>query len=493
MQAQWRGTLLNALCVIAVAALGLIHLLNSTTQAQPKRPNVLWLIAEDFGVELGCYGTKEVWTPNLDKLAADGMRFTRAYTTAPVCSPSRSAFMTGMYQTTIGAHNHRSHRDDGYKLPAGVRLLNDWLRDAGYFTANLRALPPEFGFRGAGKNDWNFTYEGQPWDSDKWDDLKSHQPFYAQINFKETHRAFVSPRRADPNKVVIPPYYPDHPVTREDWTKYLDAATELDEKVGKVLRRLEADGLADDTVIVFFGDNGQAHVRGKQFVYESGLHVPLIIRWPKSFHAPKNFKSGTVSDQLIESIDLTATTLSIAGAPKPKLMQGRVLFGEKAEAPRQYAFGARDRCDETVFRLRTVRDKQYRYIRNFTPDRPFLQHNDYKQRQYPVWTLLPQLAAQGKLTPAQAALVAPAMPPEELYDLDADPYEVNNLVNSTKPEHKAALRRLRAALNKWIDETNDQGRVLEPPAVAAAKGVTRPGSNPSAEAIRPASGAKPQP
>jgi N-sulfoglucosamine sulfohydrolase len=488
-----RRASLNALGVCAMAALGLIHTFNLAAYAQTKRPNVLWLVAEDFGVELGCYGTKEVWTPNLDKLAADGMRFTRAYTTAPVCSPSRSALMTGMYQTTIGAHNHRSHRDDGYKLPPGVRLLNDWLRDAGYFTANLRELPPELGFKGAGKNDWNFTYEGRPWDSDRWDDLKAHQPFYAQINFKETHRTFVSPKRADPNKVVIPPYYPDHPVTREDWAKYLDAATELDEKVGRVLRRLEADGLAENTVVVFFGDNGQAHVRGKQFVYESGLHVPLIIYWPKNFPAPKNFRAGAVSDQLVESIDWSATTLSVAGVAKPKGMQGRVLFGERAEAPREYAFGARDRCDETVFRLRTVRDKQYRYIRNFTPERPFLQPNEYKRRQYPVWTLLPQLAADGKLAPAQAALVAPTMPPEELYDLDADPHEINNLVTSTKPEHKAALKRLRAALNKWIDETNDQGRVPEPPAVAAAKGVTRPGGNPSAEAIRPAGGAKPQP
>lgn len=487
-----RRARLHLLSVAVVAVLALLQMPRPTVQAQTKRPNVLWLIAEDFGTELGCYGTPEVWTPNLDKLAANGMRFTRAYTTAPVCSPSRSAFMTGMYQTTIGAHHHRSHRDDGYKLPAGVRLLNDWLRDAGYFTANLRQLPPELGFRGMGKNDWNFTYEGRPWDSDHWDDLKTHQPFYAQINFKETHRTFVSPRRADPRKVIIPPYYPDHPVTREDWAKYLDAATELDEKIGKVLRRLETDGLADNTVIVFFGDNGQAHVRGKQFVYESGLHVPLLIRWPKNFPAPKHFKPGAVSDQLVDAIDLTATTLSIAGVSKPLKMQGRVLFGEKADPPRPYSYGARDRCDETVFRLRTVRDKQYRYIRNFTPDRPLLHPNEYKQKQYPVWILLPQLAAQGKLTAAQAALVAPTMPPEELYDLDADPYEINNLVHSAKPQHKAARKRLQAALSQWIEETKDQGRVPEPPALAAAKGATKPGSNPNAEAIRPAPAVKPQ-
>ncbi|MGH8702830.1 MAG: hypothetical protein ACREVR_16880, partial [Burkholderiales bacterium] len=165
-------------------------------------------------------------------------------------------------------------------------------------------------------------------------------------------------------------------------------------------------------------------------------------------------------------------------------MQGRVLFGEQAEPPRQYAFGARDRCDETAFRLRTVRDKRYRYIRNFTPDRPLLQANEYKQRQYPVWSLLPQLAAQGKLTPAQAALTAPTMPPEEVYDLDRDQNEIDNLVNSSKPAHRAALKRLQAELNKWIETTNDEGRIPEPPEVAAAKGATKPGGNPNAEAIR---------
>jgi N-sulfoglucosamine sulfohydrolase len=173
-------------------------------------------------------------------------------------------------------------------------------------------------------------------------------------------------------------------------------------------------------------------------------------------------------------------------------MQGRVLVGEMAEAPRHYAFGARDRCDETVFRLRTVRDARYRYIRNFTPDRPFLQPNEYKQRQYPVWSLLKELNAQGKLTPAQAVLTAPTMPPEELYDLAGDPYEVSNLVSSPKPEHMAALRRLRAELNRWIETTNDQGRALEPPELAAAKGATKPGGDPNRDAIRGSRAVKPQ-
>src|SRR5689334_19380723 len=423
----------------------------------PLRPNILWLIAEDFGPHLGCYGTKEVWTPNLDALAAGGVRYTRFFTTAPVCSPSRSAFMTGMYQTTIGAHNHRSHRDDGYRLPPGVRLLTDWMRDAGYFTANVRALGPAMGFRGAGKTDWNFTYEGKSFDSERWADLKSNQPFYAQINFQETHRTFHAPRRADPAKVKIPPYYPDHPVTRADWAEYLDSATELDRKVGLVLKQLEADGLATNTIIIFFGDNGQAHVRGKQFCYEEGLLVPLIIRWPKSFPSPKGFQAGTVNAQLIEAIDLAPTMIDIAGKTKPEKMQGRIFLGEHSAPPREYVFGARDRCDETVFRLRTVRDARYRYIRNFTPERPFLQANEYKEQSYPVWNLLKELDAQGKLTPVQKVLTAPTMPPEELYDLQADPHEIHNLATSRDPDHRAALDRLRGVLGRWIEETGDMG------------------------------------
>ncbi len=461
----------------AVACLTLIQAQVAATQPRPDHPNILWLIAEDFGPHLGCYGTREVWTPNLDALAQQGVRYTRFFTTAPVCSPSRSAFMTGMYQTTIGAHNHRSHRDDGFTLPRGVRLLSDWMRDAGYFTANIRELPPGVGFKGSGKTDWNFAYPGKPFDSDRWFDLKAQQPFFAQINFQETHRPFRAPKRADPAKVELPPWTPDHPVAREDWAKYLDAASELDRKVGLVLRQLEADGLADNTVVVFFGDNGQAHVRGKQFCYDSGLHVPLIIRWPKAFPLPEHFETGTVDSRLLASIDLAPTMMAIAGARKPARMEGEVFLGSNAAKPRQYVFGARDRCDETVFRFRTVRDTRYRYIRNFTPSRPFLQPNEYKERSYPVWNLLKELHAEGKLTPPQDFLCASTMPAEELYDLQNDPHEIQNLAGSA--EHEAVLARLRVVLEDWIVRTHDQGAQLEPAALAAAKGVSKPGTQPN--------------
>lgn len=461
---------------ILSTALALIALVTICDESiAGEKPNILWLIAEDFGPHLGCYETKEVSSPNLDKLAADGMRFTHCYTTAPVCSSSRSAFMTGMYQTSIGAHNHRAHRDDGFALPEGVRILPHWMKDAGYFTANIIECPPSFGFKGTGKNDWNFAYEGRAFDSSKWSDLKSHQPFYAQINFQETHRKFHAPVRADPAKVEIPPYYPDHPVTRKDWGEYLDAATELDRKIGIVLKQLEADGLADNTIILFFGDNGQAHVRGKQFCYESGLLVPLIVYFPQKIPAPKNFKAGSVNEQLIAAIDFAPTMLALAGAAKPPKMQGEIFLGANASAPREFVFGARDRCDETVFRFRTVRDASYRYIRNFTPERPFLQPNDYKERSYPVWNLLKELHAAGKLTPEQDVMCAPTMPEEELYDLRNDPFEIKNLAKS--PEHQETAKRLKGVLEKWIEESNDQGRVMEPDDLVKHKGV-KPGGNP---------------
>lgn len=439
------------------------------------KPNILWLIGEDLGPELSCYGHPEVWTPNLDRLAEEGVRYTKAYTTAPVCSPSRSAFMTGMYQTTIGAHNHRSHRDDGYRLPDGVRLLTDRFRAAGYFTANIVHLtdnPDEKFYRGTGKTDWNFYYEGEPFDTDRWEQLRSRQPFFAQINFSETHRGgswdtahLNIQKTADPEKVVVPSYYPDHPITRHDWAQYLNAAMALDKKVGYVLELLERDGLAENTIVIFFGDNGRAMVRGKQWPYESGLHVPLIIRMPASQNPTEGYAPGSASGQLISTLDITATSLSLAGIDRPALLQGRVFLGDDIDSPREYVFGGRDRGDETVDRIRTCRDRRFRYIRNYYPERPFLQLNRYKEWTYPVIALMRDLFQKGKLNDIQARLLAPTRPPEELYDLQTDPYEVRNLADS--PDHREIKARLSAALDTWIQETNDQGRTPEPPEIPA--------------------------
>ena len=437
---------------------------------EASTPNILWIIAEDIGPELSCYGHKQVWTPNLDRMASEGVRYTRSYTIAPVCSPSRSAFMTGMYQTSIGAHNHRSHRQDGYRLPEGVCILTDYMRKAGYFTANIRKLTDsESGafYRGTGKTDWNFHYDGKPFESDRWSQLKSHQPFYAQINFSETHRGvdwdnahLHIEKTADPNKVVSPPYYPDHPITRRVWAQYLNAVMALDKKVGFVQELLVRDGLLENTVVVFFGDNGRAMVRGKQWPYESGLHIPLIIRWPRQLPFPAGYQPGTVSDRLISTIDITATTLTFAGIEPPMGMQGQVFLGDDSAPPRQYVFGGRDRGDETVDRIRTVRDVRYRYIRNFYPEKSFLQLNRYKEWTYPIIGLLRELQSRGKLDPVQSRLVAPTRPREELYDLWEDPHEIRNLASLR--DYRSIKDRLRVALDVWIQETNDQGRVSEP-------------------------------
>ena len=429
--------------------------------AEAARPNILWLISEDTGPEaLSRSGTPQAATPNLDKLADQGVYFSHAYV-GNVCSVSRSSFMTGMYAASIGAQNHRSHRTGKDPLPSGVRVLTDWMRAAGYFTANVVQLPAALGFKGTGKTDWNFTYDGKPFDSANWDDLKAHQPFYAQINFHETHRKFDAPAKADPAKVMLPPYYPDDPIVRKDWAAYLDSEIELDRKVGLVLAQLERDGLAGNTIIVYFGDNGACMARGKQFCYEEGFIVPLMIRWPKNFPAPENFKPGSVEPRFIDGIDFAPTMLALAGAPKPQKMQGRIFLGDHAEAPREYVFGTRDRCDETVMRIRSVRDARYRYIRNFTPGTPFLTPNEYKERSYPVWNLLKELHAQGRLTPAQEFLCQPRMPDEELYDMQTDPDEIHNLAASTNAEHQAVLKKLRGVLDQWIVAIDDKGRVFE--------------------------------
>ena len=462
--------------VLSIAALCGVTPSSTFTQAEDEAAqqplNILWIIAEDMGPELGCYGTPEVRTPRLDQLAAEGVRYTRAFTVTAVCSTSRSSFMTGMYAFTIGAHHHRSHRADRFLLPEGTAVITDYFREAGYFTANIRKLAksgddPRF-FRGTGKTDWNFAYNGvreTPFDSDQWDDLKVQQPFFAQINFPETHRggAWNSahkhiPQPADPDQVVVPPYYPDHPIVREDWAQYLNAVMSLDRKVGYVLDRLDEDGLADNTVVVFFGDHGRAMVRAKQWPYEAGLRVPLLIRYPKTVQLPSQVRPGRTDDRLIMSIDWSATSLWMAGIEPPKAMQGQTFLGPQAVV-RQYAFGGRDRGDETVDRIRTVRDKRFRYLRNYYPERPFLQLNRYKEATYPTIPLLRILHDRGELDGIPAQLMEPTRPSEELYDLEEDPYEVHNLAGSAK--HTETLQRLRRELDAWLVRIDDQGRFPE--------------------------------
>ncbi|MDP8244427.1 MAG: sulfatase [Candidatus Hinthialibacter antarcticus] len=423
--------------------------------AQGQKVNVVWITGEDVCPDIGCYGNPLVHTPNIDRLAKQGIRYTNAFTTSPVCSASRSAFMTGMYQTTIGAHHHRSHRDDGYQLPGGARLITDWFRDAGYYTCNVTQVAP--GVKGTGKTDFDFNVEN-PFDGNDWSQRDEGQPFFAHINFPETHRKFkADPEHPiNPDEVTVPPYYPDHPITRKDWALYLETVNHLDRKVGAVLKRLDDEGLSDNTIVFFFGDHGRCHVRGKQWLYDGGIHVPLIVRWPGKL------PEGEVRDQMVSAIDLAPTALHLAGAPVPEVLQGQLFLGENAK-PRHSIVAARDRCDETMDRIRCIRTKEFKYIRNFMPERPYLQINRYKEASYPVLRLMRRLYKEGKLTPAQEHFMAQKRPKEELYDLRNDPHEVHNLADS--PAHQTTLLKMRAQLDQWIVETNDQGEIAEDPAI----------------------------
>lgn len=452
------------------------------TAADAKRPNILWLVGENITHDLGCYGEKNVRTPNLDRLAAEGVRYTRVFSTNPACAPSRSAFMVGMYQTTTDTHNMRSHRTDDFRLPPGVRPVTHRLRDAGYFTANIKMV----GGRsvGTGKLDLNYVNEGPIYESDDWSALKSRQPFFAQINSheveydiydrqsaKKARVEWVGEREhvkyATPENVTPPPYYPEHPIVRQEWARYLNSVSGMDRRIGWVLEQLRADGLEDDTIIVFFADNGRQDARGIHWCYDSGLRVPLIIKWAKNFPAPPDYRPGRVDDRIISLLDLTATTLGFAGIPRPPLMQSRVFLGERTEPARTYAFGARDRIDETVQRIRSVHDSRYHYIRTYTKGPTFASLNRYKEKCFLVIPLMRELLAEGKLSGPPLALMRRAGPCEELYDTDADRHEINDLVASSQPEHREALTRLRAALDAWIVETGDRGEVPEPPEVVA--------------------------
>lgn len=429
--------------------------LNLRAQNTKDRPNILWILGDDLGPQLGCYGHRLVRTPHSDRLAAEGVRFTHCFTTAPVCSAARSAWNTGVYQTATDTHNHRSHRKDGYTLPAGVELVSHRLHDAGYFTANVTGIRP--GLKASGKTDFNFNPRRPAFDGTHWNQRAKGQPFYAQINFTAPHKGPVWPEArkqrelVDPAKVELPPYYPDHPVVRDEVANYLDAVNYWDTQVGGVIEALRSDGLLDNTVIFVFGDNGRCLIRGKQWLYDPGTHVPLLVRWPGQI------KPGTIRRDPVVSLDITATTLDVAGIARPALMHGQNLLG--GAKPRTHVFTARDRCDMTVDRIRAVRDSRYKLIHNFMPDRPYTQFNEYITNNYPTQKVIKELFAAGKLNSVQSQWMAPRKPDLELYDHQADPHEVHNL--AADPKQKAALARLNSLLDRWIEGTGDHGRTPE--------------------------------
>lgn len=464
---------LRAALLLLILAGQYFFLPGAPLAAQPaQRPNILWISTEDISPDLGCYGDEYAHSPNVDRLAAQGVRYTNAFSTAPVCAPSRSAIITGMYPTTIGSMHMRSKAVP----PAGVKAFTESLRAAGYYCTNNS------------KTDYNFEAPPSHRPPDTvWDESSQtahwrnrpdkNQPFFAVFNIMVTHEsqvrvpdeaykkntARVKPEQFhDPAKAKLPPYYPNTPLVRKDWARYYDNITAMDYLVADLLKQLEDDGLADNTIVFFWGDHGRGLPRGKRFVYDSGLRVPLIARWPG------HITPGTVNDELVCLFDLGPTALSLAGVPIPWQMQAQAMLGAQKKEPRRYAFAHRDRMDEAYDTMRSVMDKRFHYIRNFFPGRPYAQHIEYLEEMPTMkeWRRLYKDHMNaldpnyGKaLNPAQLLFMAPEKPPEELYDLAVDPYEINNLAKS--PQHQEVLKQMRAALEQWQKETKDLGLVPE--------------------------------
>jgi arylsulfatase A-like enzyme len=424
---------------ILLFTLGLLFISCGTEEESHKeKPNILWIVADDLGTDLGCYGEGNVRTPNLDRFALEGIRYSNFFTVTAVCSPSRSALITGMYPVSIHAHQHRTRFKK--PLPAPVQPVTHLFREAGYFTFNGDFSDPEK----PGKQDYNFIADSL-YDGTHWSQCPGGMPFFGQIQISYPHRPFQRDtlHPVNPDKLEIPPYYPDHPIARKDWAMYLEFIQLLDREFGKVIDDLDRDELLGNTIIFFFGDQGRPHVRAKQFMYDGGIHTPLIIRFPGQV------QKGTESDWLISNIDIPATSLHLAGIHIPAYMQGKD-FLEPDTEPRKYIFTMRDRRDETVDRIRAVRSKEYKYIRNFYPELPYTQFNAYKKFRYPVLTLMEVLYHQRKLTDVQSLFMTSSRPTEELYHLTADPYEIRNLAGD--PEYKNEMMTFREIMNQWLQD-----------------------------------------
>lgn len=429
------------------------------------RPNILWVYLEDTNPWMSCYNDEIIETPNIDALAERGVRFQRAYMPAGVCSPTRSAVITGMYQTSIGAHEHYSSFQEWRGIVMeqwdpnylGIQTIPEIFKKAGYYTFN------------EGKLHYNFVYDVENLYDRKggngfkgaqngcaWSGRADGQPFFGQIQLRGGKKG-NAPKKVNPDDVPVPPYYPDHPIYRREIAHHYDTILEMDRILERIVNALKRDELYENTIVFFFSDHGMRLPRHKQFLYEGGIRVPLIIAGP-------GLPKGTVRDDLISGIDLGATSLAMAGINIPPHMQGMDIFAP--EYHRDFVIAARDRCDYTIDRTRAVVTKRYKYLRNFMTDRPYLQPQYRDGRDY--MGVLKQLYKEGELNSVQSRFVSSERPAEELYDLEADPHETNNLVHSYQRKHQMALGELRTILHRWLVESEDQGRFPETDAALKA-------------------------
>jgi arylsulfatase A-like enzyme len=410
------------------------------------KPNILWLTSEDHGPEMGCYGDANARTPNVDALAKNGMIFNHAWSNNPVCAPARTTIIAGMYSTSTGGVHMRSM----VPMPKGTKMYPQFLREAGYYTTNNS------------KEDYNLEKPEGTWDDSSgrahWRNRKNSQPFFAVFNSVKSHESQIRTRPhrqvADPAKMRVPAYHPDTPEVRQDWAQYYDKVSEADADAGALLKEIEAAGLAEDTIVFYYGDHGSGMPRSKRWPSNSGLHVPIVVHFPTKWRhlAPKEYQPGGKSDRLVSFVDLAPTVLSIAGVRPPQWMQGHAFAGPFQTEPQPYVFGARGRMDERMDYVRSVTDGRYVYLRNYYPHVSQAQRVSY-QFETPTTRIWHELFVQGKTNEAQSLFWRTPKAPEELYDLQTDRDEVRNLAGS--PEHRAILEKLRKAQQAHLERIRD--------------------------------------
>lgn len=422
------------------------------SQSEPlQRPNILWIVSEDNSPFLGCYGDDLATTPTLDKLAKEGVLYLNAFANAPVCAPARSTIISGMYPPSMGTQNMRSV----YPTPTSIKFFPQYLKEAGYYTTNNS------------KEDYNMIKPEGVWDASSKEALyknrKVGQPFFAIFNLGVSHESSIhksTPKkelRHDPAKVKLPPYHPDTEEMRHDWAQYYDKIEDMDSQVAKILKELEDAGLAENTIVGYYGDHGGVIARSKRFIYESGTRVPMIWRFPEKYEHLSPAKPNTKLDRLVSFVDLAPTILSLAGVKIPNYMQGKAFLGEQQTEAREYVHLFRGRMDERIDMVRAVRDNQFRYIKNYMPHRIYGQYIEYLWRA-PSCRSWEEAYKAGECNEAQSAFWE-QKPAEELYDVTQDPWEVNNLVEN--PKYAEVLQRMQRETKRWMLNIRDTGLMPE--------------------------------
>ncbi|GHU98540.1 hypothetical protein FACS1894159_01150 [Bacteroidia bacterium] len=426
---------------------------SAPAQQQPQRPNILCVVCEDICPNLGCFGDRVAKTPNLDAFSREAIRY-NMYTTIGVSAPSRFSLITGLYPSSYGANQMRvSTKAPGLEakgiepyqvtLPEGMVCYTELMRRAGYYCTNNA------------KTDYQFAPPLTAWDECSkqahWRNRPEGMPFLAIFNLDVTHESQIwqrgnLPLQIDPEDVVLPPYYPDDPVVRHDVAVNYSNIFEMDRQAQKLFDQVRDAGLLDNTIIIWYSDNGGPLPRRKREVYESGALVPFMIR------LPDGYRKGEYEKRLVMFADIPATILSLAGIEPPKYMQGRAFLGRHADpAPRKYVYGAHDRMDEQVDKIGCVRDARYRYIRNYMPEQPGYTPNRYRL-QMPMMVRMAEMYRQGLLNEVQSRWFTAPRPEEEFYDVEADPHEINNLIGD--PKYRKHIARLKAEYERWVATDN---------------------------------------